>query len=142
MKFPFTDEQLQTALESIRLGATRQRALRAAGIKPKHIQTVQKRADLNQKPARLVLDAIDEAEAEAEVALVKAISASKDGRSKMFLLERRFQDWSARLSLEVTQELQKMLSAAERVLSGGDYERLLKALADKPEDIPKLTLVK
>lgn len=134
-KIPFEIWQFDKALNSVRLGATRLRALRAAGIRPGAMQEVQRRADEGEKRCARLLDQLDEAEAQAEVKLVEAIAGTPSAKDKAFLLERRFSgDWSQKLSLEITRELQRMIGTAERILPPEYFEKLLKALAE-----PELT---
>jgi len=125
----------------IREGLSRERALRAAGVPPSVYRQWFKLGKDGVQPYAQWLNALEEAEANAEDDRVQKIRDNKDWKAQAWLLERRYPErWGQKIQLEVRREVERVLDAAEKILPTKLYEKLLAQIAEddgsKPGDQP------
>src|SRR4051794_23946527 len=98
-----TPERQDRITRAIREGAYAEVATRAAGVAPSTYYDWLRRGREGEEPYSVFLEAVEQADAEAEVAavgVINAAAASGDWRAAKALLERRFnRRWGARATV-------------------------------------------
>ena len=125
-----TPDQIQSVAESIKNGAPRLRALKAAGIGPGEYRTLLRLAADGVTPYPSFLRILEKAESEAQQHHIDAISESKDWRAHAFILERQYpEEWGQKIKLEVERELEKVFAVAQEVLPEEQFIQLLERVS-------------
>lgn len=120
-------------VEVVRQGNFRETAAAAAGIDARTMRRWLYRGAQGEQPYRDFSEALDQAEAESEVADIGAIAAAAvdDWKSIAWRRERMSNRWQLRLRVELTKELDTLLDALEGEFANepGIYERILAVAA-------------
>lgn len=87
-----TEQVQKTITDAIAIGATYQAAAEYAGIPYKTFREWMLKGEQKRKPYRAFREAIEQANARAQIRLLAEINKADDWRSKTWILERRFPD--------------------------------------------------
>ena len=117
-------------IDSVREGVPPKVAARARGISAAQYDEIMELGRLGVVEYTDFRDRCLMAEAFFEASTIQAINSNSDWRSKYQLLESRFNErWGKKLKIELKEEYDKFLDAAQEVLQREDYIRLIRYLA-------------
>lgn len=125
---------VDSALEA---GASRDRAVRAAGISDREYRVMQRLAAQGAEPYASWVQGMEVREAELEKKLTQKVLNAGDWKSAMRMLESKFpKEWAQKIQVEVTRELDHVYAIAEKTLPPEQFDRLLAAIgsASQGED--------
>lgn len=132
-----TPEVQEAICLSLRLGNFRETAAAQAGVSSRTLRNWLRAAAEGKDPVYVAFaQALDLAEATGETRDVAKMrqAGGEDWRSIAWRLERRFpKRWGARLNVTLTEELEKLVRIAERVLDDASFGKLLEAIASEQE---------
>lgn len=133
-----TPEVQEAICLQLRLGNFRETAAAAAGVSSRTLRNWIKAAAAGKDPVYVrFAKAMEEAEAIGETRDVAkmAKAGGEDWRSIAWRLERRFpKRWGQRLNISLTEEMEKLIRVAERVLDDDNFGKLLEAVVAEREN--------
>lgn len=124
-----TPEVQKKILSAIRAGNYKHIAAQAAGVHRDTLNGWELRGAKGEEPFASFSDALQKAEAEAEVMLVARVHEGGEGwQSKAWICERRWaKRWAARVRQQVTEELDAFTDRLQRRLDEETYRKVLNA---------------
>lgn len=134
-----TAELTENIVDRVRRGIAPEVAAVAAGVSQSTYYNWRKRGQDGEEPYAGFWNAVARACAESEVALVERVQEG-DGQGVGFgsskaaleILQRRFpKRWSVQVKVEMSEQLNRFLDAAQRICSDEDFRKLLEALAEE-----------
>jgi len=132
-----TSDLIDEVEEGLKRGLSRLKACKRAGVSRAVLKRWEKKAAVGEEPFHSFIGLVERAEAAFEADCLGTIEQSPDWRAKAWALERVFPDrYAQRIKLDVRQELERVLTIAERVLDGENYNRFLSALDDEDAGAP------
>jgi len=133
-----TPEVQEKILLQLRLGNFRETAAAAAGVTSRTLRNWLKAAALGKDKVYVEFAKgleIAEAAGESRDVARLAKAGGDDWRSIAWRLERRYpKRWGQQLNITLTEELEKLLKVAERVLDDDSFGKLLGAIASASEN--------
>lgn len=143
-----TAEVKATILEAIRDGNYRVVACAKAGIHRDTLSGWEQRAKTGEEPYKAFVDELHQAEAEAEVKLVKEVRTAQPAvvgvsgpdlwQARAWFLERRFpKRWGLRVRAAVNEELEGLLDRLQKKLDAQTFEKVIDAAREEaPGETP------